>query len=265
MAIKAKAAAKRSSRTSGGAVRKAVKSAPARTGRVRAARRAAPSKPAAPAEPSTPVVPPATASAPRTEAEVVASKFRGAEERAPRPVLRFETGESRLQLLPRDPETLHVWWDLAPGLVEELKSRIGTRAFAVSTLTLRLVRDGGSVAVFHLGRRARSRYLTIGQGGSFTAEIGFTTPAGRFELVARSAPCFVPLGPARAALAGSKARVLGSYREGRALARRQAAQAEDHADAPHAAPSPRTAPASDASTQARPRRAVGGASDLYRR
>lgn len=211
----------------------------------------------------------------RAQADVVAAKFQGdAAAPRPRPTLPLTYGESHLLLLPRDPQTLFATWDLAPALIESLKSRLGARGFAVSTLTLRLTPAGGPPAVFHVGRKARSRYLKVAGGSSFTAEIGFTTPTGRFELAARSVPCFLPLGPARSAFIAHPAPAVASYRAAPVAAKAVAASAPDAA-APASAPAAGVSAGSVMSDSrgaavvpfrapATPR-TLGGASDLYRR
>jgi Domain of unknown function (DUF4912) len=209
------------------------------------------------------------------QSQVVASKFASVET-APakvRPTLLPSYDESRLLLLVRDPQTLFASWDIAPSTIEAMKARLGRRGFAVSTLTLRLTRAGGSASVMHVSKRARSRYLKIDGGPSFMAEIGFTTPAGRFELVARSAPCFVPMGPvarAEAAEAGRRA-VLG-YREAIAVARR-GGLFPNPGSGPGSGPNSgaarsrgnSSAAGASSPTADRAKRVLGGASDLYRR
>lgn len=201
------------------------------------------------------------------QSQVVASKFAGAEIPPARPLVRptlpASYGESHLLLLVRDPQTLFAAWDIAPSTLDALKGRLGRRGFAVSTLTLRLTRAGGGTTVLHVGNKARSRYLKINGGPSFIAEIGFTTPAGRFELVARSVPCFVPMGPlARPASGESPRRAVLGYREARALIRSgggkrgSAAAARARANA---------ALEFDAERVLTVPRNLGGASDLYRR
>ena len=181
----------------------------------------------------------------------------------PRPTLPSSYGESHLLLLVRDPQTLFAAWDMAPSTIEALKARLGRRGFAVSTLTLRLTRAGGGASVLHVGKKARSRYLKIDGGPSFIAEIGFTTPAGRFELVARSAPCFVPMGPiARAEAIEAGRRAVVGYREARALARRGGVP--PNPGATRARPNPSTDGAASPAVTLVPR-VLGGASDLYRR
>jgi len=204
------------------------------------------------------------------QSQVVASKFASVETALPRarPTLPSSYGESHLLLLVRDPQTLFAAWDMAPSTIDALKARLGRRGFAVSTLTLRLTRAGGGTSVLHVGKKARSRYLKIAGGPSFMAEVGFTTPAGRFELVARSAPCFVPIGPvARQEQMEAGRRAVLGYREAIAVARRGgvpsgagrspgsgAARSRAHPPAAGAASPAATAP-----------RVLGGASDLYRR
>lgn len=221
----------------------------------------------------------------RAQSDVVAAKFHGDEPAPrPRPTLPVSYGESHLLLLPRDPQTLFATWDLSPSLTDSLKSRLGARGFAVSTLTLRLSSEGGETTVFHVGRRARSRYLKVAGGSSFTAEIGFTTPTGRFESAAHSVPCFLPLGPARSAFIRTVPPAEASYSAVPTRVKIEpalAAHAAAAAPAPFAKPAPArsapdasaggsvvpfrpSAPASTPAAQAAPR-ALGGASDLYRR
>ncbi|MEO8361111.1 MAG: DUF4912 domain-containing protein [Vicinamibacteria bacterium] len=225
------------------------------------------------------------------QAKVVAAKFVGQETSRsrprPRPTLPSTYGESHILLLARDPQTLFAAWDMSPSSVSALKSRIGGRAFAVSSLTLRLIRTGGLVTTYHVSKRARSRYLKIDGGSpSFIIEIGFSTPAGQFELVARSAPCAVPVGlNARQDWPGTARRAVLGYREARVIAKQslavhasaggllrgatrvvrstQAGVARaNHAGVArsnHAGVAPR--PTGSSPSQ----RVLGGASDLYRR
>ena len=202
---------------------------------------------------------------------VVASKFTGKAPASPpsRPTLPASYGESHLLLLARDPQTLFAAWDLAPAAVDSLKSRIGSRAFAVSTLTLRLSRAGGGTSLIHLPKKARSRYLAIDGGPSYVAELGFTTPAGRFEAAAAAGPCFVPMGAARVSSAEIPPRAVLSYNEARALAlaRRNAGEGQGGRGgvAPARSTTSRGATYTRASIAASAARVIGGASDLYRR
>ncbi len=203
------------------------------------------------------------------QSQVVASKFAGVETTTAkaRPTLPMSYGESHLLLLVRDPQTLFAAWDMAPSTIEALKARLGHRGFAVSTLTLRLTRAGGGASVMHVGKKARSRYLKIDGGPSFIAEIGFTTPAGRFELVARSAPCFVPMGPLarQESLETGRRAVLG-YREAIAVARRGGLSPKPRTGFGVARARANSSPSAGASSAAAPAtRVLGGASDLYRR
>ncbi|MBK5254732.1 MAG: DUF4912 domain-containing protein [Vicinamibacteria bacterium] len=182
-------------------------------------------------------------------------------------------GESHMLLLARDPKTLFAAWDMSPSVTETLKARIGQRGFAVSTLTLRLTPAGGRPSVFHVGKRTRSRYLRIAGGSSFVAEIGFTTPEGRFEFVARSAPCLVSMsGNAPAGMGGTTGRLLLRYRDALGLTRQGIAlSTRSQVAAPGTVRSKRdglTPPEiSRNSSVSRPStaRVLGGASDLYRR
>ena len=196
------------------------------------------------------------------QSQVVASKFANAD--APpakptaRPILPATYGESHLLLLVRDPQTLFAAWDVSAATTEALKSRLGRRGFAVSNLTLRLTRSGGPTTVVHAGKKARSQYLKIDGGPSYVAEIGFTTPAGQFEFVARSAPCFVPMGPlARHEAAEAERRAVG-YREAAALRRRGGL-------GPDPGPGARARRGASGDSPSSSGRDLGGASDLYRR
>ena len=204
------------------------------------------------------------------QSNVVASKFRtdpGPAKRTLHPPLPVSYGESHLLLLVRDPQTLFAAWDVSPATVGSLKARLGSRAFAVSTLTLRLTRAGGGTSVIHIGKKARSRYIKIEGGPSFLAEIGFTTPTGRFELVARSAPCFVPMGPiARQDSIETGRRAVLGYREARAVARRSLTNPSPGGLLARPRPRPGGATAGvNGPLESSAPRVLGGASDLYRR
>ena len=216
---------------------------------------------------SKPVEAPTVGSTEATEVEslIVAAKFKGAKpakrKTVPKPTLPTTYSESRLLLLPRDPQTLFAAWDLAPDMVSALKARIGARALAVSSFTLHLSRAGEPPSVIHLGKKARSKYIPIDGGPSFTAEIGLTTPTGAFEPIARSGVCFVPMGAARQQATEGLKRSTLSYRETRAMVRRgllrSAAGRVRSALARDAAGAVGVAPVAA--------RTLGGASDLYRR
>ena len=254
----------RAGRTTKPAVKSAVKrKAPARKAAV--ARRTRAPRTAAPRP---------EASISEAQSNVVASKFRTEGQPlspAPLPTLPSSYGESHLLLLVRDPQTLFAAWDVSPSTVDALKARIGGRGYAVSNLTLRLTRAGGGATTFHLGKKVRTRYLKIDGGPSYIAEIGITPPSGRFELIARSVPCFVPQGAsAHQDWPGTKRRAVLGYREARALAQRGLVPVN-----PDGTPRKRPAVSSSAGgagagapmtpAGAAAPRMLGGASDLYRR
>jgi hypothetical protein len=213
---------------------------------------------------------PAEASISKAQAAVVASKF-GTDPTAVRttapPTLPLSYGESHLLLLARDPQTLFAAWDMSPLTVQSLKARVGGRSFAVSTITLRLMRSDGDSTVHHLPKKVRSRYLKVGGGATFVAEVGFTAPNGRFELIARSAPCVVPLGAVpRAHGPEMPRRAVAGYREARTLALKRlgaarAAGASRASSRPLISPRPAGLSPQAGSVP----RVIGGASDLYRR
>lgn len=222
--------------------------------------------------------PPLSAPIADPQSAVVASKFRSEPPPArprPLPTLPSSYGESHLLLLARDPQTLFAAWDMAPSAVSGIKSRLGTRGFAVSNLTLRLS-GAGATSVFHLAKRTRSRYLKVDGGPVYVAEIGLTTPAGRFELLARSAPCVVPTGPASGRdPVGGKRTALG-YREAQVRAQRGlspvpppegsgARGVSESVSASASSASPAAVNGRSSTRVSTTPRVLGGASDLYRR
>jgi hypothetical protein len=225
------------------------------------------------------VAPRSEASISEAQSNVVASKFRTEGQPLspePLPTLPSSYGESHLLLLVRDPQTLFAAWDVSPSTVDAMKARIGARGYAVSNLTLRLTRAGGGATTFHLGKKVRTRYLKIDGGPSYIAEIGITPPTGRFELIARSAPCFVPQGAsAHQDWPGTRRRAVLGYREARALAQRGLVPVSpDGTTRKRAAPSSSSGAvggradggaAAMAPAGAAAPRLLGGASDLYRR
>lgn len=215
-------------------------------------------------------VAPAEASISQAQSNVVASKFRTdapLHQPAPLPTLPSSYGESHLLLLVRDPQTLFAAWDVSPSTTEALKARLGARGFAVSNLTLRLTRAGGAATTYELAKKIRSRYLKIDGGPSYIAEIGITSPSGRFELIARSAPCFVPLGTsAHQDWPGASRRAVLGYREARKLAQRGLVPVNaDGTPRQRSAASSKPAVTRAAPLGAAAPRVLGGASDLYRR
>ncbi len=252
-----------------GTVKKAaIKRAPKKTGLL-----AAPAKrtPVARKKPLPKTARPAEPSISEAQSTVVASKLRTEGQAlppTPLPTLPSSYGESHLLLLVRDPHTLFAAWDVSPSTVDALKARIGARGYAVSNLTLRLTRAMGSATTFHLGKKVRSRYLKIDGGPSYIAEIGLTPPSGRFELIARSTPCFVPQGASpHQDWPGTKRRAVLGYREARVLAQRGLVPVNADGTPRKRTPPAPSARAADRTTSlggAAPR-VLGGASDLYRR
>lgn len=189
----------------------------------------------------------------------------------PRPTLPSTYGESHILLLARDPQTLFAAWDMSPIAVTALRSRVGARAFAVSSLTLRLIPARGRTTTYHASKKARSRYIKIDGGSpSFIVEIGFSTPAGQFEMIARSVRCAVPVGPgARKDWPATARRAVLGYRDARIAAKRNLVIHAGASGSPHGTTRVRSvqtasAPHQPAGASALPR-ILGGASDLYRR
>lgn len=109
--------------------------------------------------------------------------------------------ENRLTLLVRDPRTLHAHWDVNPAWFADLKKRYGARSMTTAPFTLRITPAGGKSSEIHVGHKKRSQYVEVSQPGiAYMAEIGFTSAAGQFHLIARSAPAYPP--PSTPAAAG---------------------------------------------------------------
>jgi hypothetical protein len=103
-------------------------------------------------------------------------------------------GVNRLRLLVKDPEWLFAYWDVDPRSLEELRSELGSRAQALSQLTLRVFEDRtGGASTFLLPQDARTWYVPVRTTGrAYRAEVGVILPTGEFRPLARSNAAVAP-------------------------------------------------------------------------
>ena len=103
-------------------------------------------------------------------------------------------GVNRLRLLVKDPEWLFAYWDVDPRSLEELRSELGSRAQALSQLTLRVFEDRtGGASTFLLPQDTRTWYVPVRTTGrAYRAEVGVILPTGEFRPLARSNAAVAP-------------------------------------------------------------------------
>ncbi|MBF2077471.1 MAG: DUF4912 domain-containing protein [Synechococcales cyanobacterium T60_A2020_003] len=105
-------------------------------------------------------------------------------------------GESRIVLLPRDPQWAYAYWDIPNEHREELRRQGGTR------LALRLydvtdvdmaTQNPHTMQQYDCEEFARDWYLPIPVSDrDYIAEIGYLTPTGAWLTLARSTPAHIP-------------------------------------------------------------------------
>ncbi|MEO0535849.1 MAG: DUF4912 domain-containing protein [Cyanobacteria bacterium P01_A01_bin.123] len=153
---------------------------------------------------------PATAPAPAPtfegQAEVEAAKFETAGESIPPEVLASVDeglpdlpdgyGESRIVLLPRDPQWAYVYWDVPSGHKEELRrqggARLALRFYDVTDVDLNS-QSPHSLQQYECEEMAREWYLPIPVSDrDYVAEIGYVCNDGRWLVLARAIPVHIP-------------------------------------------------------------------------
>ena len=153
---------------------------------------------------------PATAPTPAPnfegQAEVEAAKFETAGESMPPEVLASVDeglpdlpdgyGESRIVLLPRDPQWAYVYWDVPSEHKEELRrqggSRLALRFYDVTDVDLNY-QSPHSLQQYECDEMAREWYLPIPVSDrDYVAEIGYVCNDGRWLVLARSSPVHIP-------------------------------------------------------------------------
>jgi uncharacterized protein len=105
-------------------------------------------------------------------------------------------GDSRIVLLPRDPQWAYVYWDVPNAHKEELRrqggERLALRFYDVTDIDLNL-QNPHTLQQFDCEEMARSWYLPVSVSDrDYVAEIGYLTRDGRWLMLARSAPARIP-------------------------------------------------------------------------
>jgi uncharacterized protein len=105
-------------------------------------------------------------------------------------------GESRIVLMPRDPQWAYTYWDISNEHKEALRSQGGQqlalRIYDVTDLSLQF-QSPHSVQEYPSDELAREWYLPIPVSDrDYMAEIGYRCADGRWLVLARSAPVRVP-------------------------------------------------------------------------
>ncbi|HEY9761829.1 MAG TPA: DUF4912 domain-containing protein, partial [Trichocoleus sp.] len=105
-------------------------------------------------------------------------------------------GESRIVLLPRDPEWAYAYWDIPNEHKEDRRrqggQRLALRLYDVTDIDL-AHQNPHSLQQYDCEELARNWYLPIPVSDrDYLTEIGYLTPDGRWLVLARSAPIHVP-------------------------------------------------------------------------
>ncbi|MGF1498283.1 MAG: DUF4912 domain-containing protein [Elainellaceae cyanobacterium] len=105
-------------------------------------------------------------------------------------------GESRIVLMPRDPQWAYVYWDVPNEHREELRrqggSRLALRFYDVTDINMDYQRPH-NLQQYECDELAREWYLPIPVSDrDYAVEIGYLTADGRWLVLARSAPVHIP-------------------------------------------------------------------------
>lgn len=105
-------------------------------------------------------------------------------------------GESRIVLMPRDPQWAYTYWDIPNDHKEELRrqggQQLALRIYDVTDINLEF-QSPHSVQEYPCDELAREWYLPIPVSDrDYTIEIGYRCADGRWLVLARSAPVRVP-------------------------------------------------------------------------
>ncbi len=149
---------------------------------------------------------PAPAAAVEGQTEVEASKFVPSTEPIPAealasvdeglPDLPSGYGESRIVLMPRDPQWAYAYWDIPNSHKEELRrqggARLALRFYDVTDIDVSY-QAPHSLQQYECDEMAREWYLPIPVSDrDYAIEIGYLCNDGRWLLLARSAPVHIP-------------------------------------------------------------------------
>jgi hypothetical protein len=114
------------------------------------------------------------------------------------PDLPREYGVTRLVLLPRDPQWMQAYWEVAPYTWQEAERNFGGAIRTSGKPVLRLSASvNGARRSFDVGIQldARNWYVFAPErGGQWSAELGLVLPDGRFVLLAISNEISLPVG-----------------------------------------------------------------------
>jgi uncharacterized protein len=114
------------------------------------------------------------------------------------PDLPRDYGVTRLVILPRDPQWVHAYWEVAPHTWEEAEREFGGRVRTLGRPVLRFqsLREADT-RVFDVGVNLDARHWYVScpvRGGWWKAELGLLLPDGRFVLLAASNEIRLPSG-----------------------------------------------------------------------
>ncbi|MGB3293805.1 MAG: DUF4912 domain-containing protein [Phormidesmis sp.] len=105
-------------------------------------------------------------------------------------------GESRIVLLPRDPQWAYAYWDIPNEHKQQLRSqggsRLALRFYDVTDVDLD-TQSPHSLQQYECGEVAREWYLPVPVGDrDYTVEIGYVCDDGRWLVLSSSAPVRIP-------------------------------------------------------------------------
>ncbi|MBD2461114.1 DUF4912 domain-containing protein [Oscillatoria sp. FACHB-1407] len=105
-------------------------------------------------------------------------------------------GESRIVLLPRDPQWAYTYWDIPNSHKEDLRrqggSRLALRFYDVTDIDINYQRPH-SLQQYECDELSREWYLPVPVSDrDYVVEIGYVAGDGRWLLLARSAPVRIP-------------------------------------------------------------------------
>lgn len=105
-------------------------------------------------------------------------------------------GDTRIAILPRDPVWFYAYWEISAEAYGDLRRKLGDKIFDGSRWALRVYDvteisfDGGNAHRYFdifVDPKSDNWYVNVGEvNRSWCADIGLTTPDGRFISVARS-------------------------------------------------------------------------------
>lgn len=106
-------------------------------------------------------------------------------------------GVTRLVLMPRDPQWMHAYWEIAPYTWAEAEKSFGADLRLGGRAVLRFFPAGNGKHAFEVDVRldARNWYTRLEDaGGAWYAQLGLVLPDGRFVLLAISNTIHMPAG-----------------------------------------------------------------------